>query len=81
MKEAMMNTADMVIHVHPELDAKARKDLEKKLMGRVGVDCAEFDHHPHPHSLVVKYDPEAIEGMEILQVVRKLDPKATMVGM
>ena len=76
-----MNTADMVIHVHQELDTEARKDLERKLAGHVGVDCAEFDHHAHPHSIVVKYDPDAVKGMEILQMVRKLDPDATMLGM
>lgn len=76
-----MNTADLVIHVHPELDAQARKGLERELAGHIGVDCAEFDHHPHHHSLVVKYDPEAVEGMKLLQIVRKLDPAATMVGL
>ena len=30
---------------------------------------------------MVKYDPAAIEGMELLQMVRKLDPVATMVGL
>jgi hypothetical protein len=50
-------------------------------MGHIGVDCAEFDHLPHPHLLMVKYDPDAVEGMELLQMVRKLDPVASMVGM
>jgi len=81
VKETIMNTADMLIYVHPNLDLQMRTDLEKKLMGRIGVDCAEFHHRPHPHSLMVKYDPDAVEGMEILQMVRKLDPVATMVGM
>jgi hypothetical protein len=81
MKEAIMNTADMMIHVHPELDVQARTDLERELEGRIGVDCAEFNLHPHPHSLLVKYDPEAVKGMEILNMVRKLDPDATMVGL
>jgi hypothetical protein len=81
MKEAIMNTADMMIHVHPELDAQERTALEKKVMGRIGVDCAEFNHHPHPHALMVKYDPDTVEGMEILQMVRKLDPQASMIGM
>lgn len=76
-----MNTADMMIHVHPDLDTQARIGLERSLMGRIGVDCAEFVHRPHPHSLLVKYDPDAVEGMEILQMVRELDPVATMVGM
>ncbi len=76
-----MNTADMMIHVHPELDAQERTSLEKKVMGRIGVDCAEFSHHEHPHALLVKYDPDAVEGMEILQMVRKVDPAASMVGL
>lgn len=76
-----MNTADMMIHVHPDLDAPARMDLERNLMGHIGVDCAEFSRRPQFHSLMVKYDPDTVEGMEILQMVRKLDPVATMVGM
>ena len=76
-----MNTADMMIHMHRELDAQTRTDLERKLAGRIGIDCAEFDHNPHTHSILVKYDPDAVEGMEILQMVRKIDPEAMMVGM
>jgi hypothetical protein len=76
-----MNMADMLIYVHPELDAQKRSALEKTLEGRVGVDCAEFDHHPHPHALMVKYDPDAIQGMQILNMVRQTDPRATMVGL
>ena len=76
-----MNTADMLIHVHPELDADARTGLERNLMGHVGIDCAEFTHDAHHHTLLVKYDPDAVEGMEILQMVRKLDPVASMVGL
>ncbi len=76
-----MNTADLIIHIHPELNEAARKDLEKRLEGHIGIDCAEFNHHPHPHSLVVKYDPDAIQGTEILKVVRQTDPAATMSGL
>ena len=46
-----------------------------------GVDYAEFDHHAHPHSLIVKYDPDEIQGMQILDIVRTLDPVATRVGL
>jgi hypothetical protein len=79
VKEKIMNTVDMMIHVHPELDAQMRMDLERKLVGRMGIDCAEFEHKPHPHSIMVKYDPDAIEGMTILQMVRKVDPVASRV--
>ena len=76
-----MNAADIMIHMHQELDAQARTELERKLSGRVGVDCAEFIRSPNPHSLMVRYDPDALAGMEILQMVRKLDPVASMVGL
>jgi hypothetical protein len=82
MKETIMNTADMMIHTHRELDAKTRTELERTLSSRVGIDCAEFDHiNPQTHSILVKYDPDAVEGMEILQMVRKVDPEAMMVGL
>jgi len=76
-----MNTADMLIHVHPELDAQNRAHLEKWVAECDGVDCAEFDHHTHPHALLVKYDPDAVQGMQILDMVRKVDPVATIVGL
>jgi hypothetical protein len=81
MKETIMNTADMMIHMHQDLDAQTRTNLERNLMGHIGIDCAEFDRNPHTHSILVKYDPDAVEGMEILQMVRKIDPEAMMVGM
>lgn len=47
----------------------------------IGVDCAEFDHRPHPHVLIVKYDPGTVRGMQILNMVHKIDPAASMVGL
>lgn len=76
-----MHTADMLIHVLPELDAQARTQLENRIMGCAGVDCAEFDHHTHPHSMIVKYDPDEIQGEQILKIVRSVDPVAGRVGL
>ena len=76
-----MNTADMLIYVHPELDAEKRSHLSKTIEGRVGVDCAEFDHHTHNHALMVKYDPDTIRSMQVLEMVRKVDPEATGVSL
>ena len=76
-----MSRADMLIHVHPELDVLARTNLERSLMECDGVDCAEFNHHPRPHALIVKYDPDTVEGLEILGRVRRLDPEAMRVGL
>jgi hypothetical protein len=76
-----MHTADMLIHIHPELDLQARMQLERRLMGCVGVDCAEFDHRLRPHAMIVKYDPDEIQGMELLKIVRTVDPAASRVGL
>lgn len=77
-----MNMADMLIHVHPNLDVPARSRLENSLAGCTGVDCAEFNHHAHPHALVVKFDPDIVDGMKILGMVRNsVDPVATIVGL
>ena len=76
-----MNTADMLIHVHPELGMRERTELERNLEGHIGIDCAQFSHRPHSHALVVKYDPDTLKSMEILQMVRGIDPIAMMVGL
>ena len=76
-----MNTADMLIYVHPELDTEKRSQLAKAVEGRVGVDCAEFDSHSHHHALMVKYDPDTVEGKQILEMVRQTDPGAAIVGL
>ncbi|ADE11731.1 hypothetical protein [Sideroxydans lithotrophicus] len=76
-----MNKADMLIYIHPELEPQARSELTRMVEGRVGVDCAEFDRHSHSHALIVKYDPDAVRGMQILDMVRKTDPVATIVGL
>ncbi len=76
-----MNASDMLIHVHPELDAAARHNLERSIEGHIGVDCAEFIHKPHPHALMVRYDAEAIPGEEILDIVRQVDPEASRIGL
>ena len=76
-----MNTADMLIYVHPELEKRSRADLERMVEGKIGVDCAEFDHHVHPHALIVRYDPDMVRGIQILDMVRKADPQASIVGL
>jgi hypothetical protein len=70
-----------LIYVHPELDAQSRSALEKIVEGRPGVDCAQFDLHAHHHAMMVKYDPDTIQGMQILDIVRNSDPAATIVGL
>jgi len=76
-----MDTVDILIHVHPELSADDRAKLEKAVMENTGVIAANFDHHKHPHALIILYNPDAIQDKQILDTVKKIDPAATMVGL
>lgn len=76
-----MNTADILIHIHPDLEVSERTNVSRKLEGHIGVECAEFNHQTHPHVLVVKYDPDSIESMQILNIVREYDPRAALAGL
>ena len=75
-----MSTTEMMIYVHRQLDVRARADLEKDIMGHAGVEYAEFSQAERPHALVVTYDPDMVGRMEILDMVRTLDPDAITMG-
>ncbi len=76
-----MSTADMLIHIHPELDAQKKDHLAKWIADCDGVDCVEFDCHSTHYALIVKFDPDKVQSMQILNMVRKMDPVATIVGL
>lgn len=76
-----MDTVDVLIHVHPELSQEARAKLEQEVMTCAGVIAANFDKHKSPHALTVLYNPDAVQDTQILEVVRRQDPAATLVGL
>lgn len=76
-----MPTADLLIHVHPELSQQARTKVEKDVSDSNGVISAHFDHHKHPHALIVLYNPDSIKSNAILDVAKQYDPAATMAGL
>lgn len=76
-----MKTVDILIHVHPELSTEARAKVEQEVSACNGVISANFDHHKHPHALIVIYNPDAIQTKQMLDVVKRHDPAATMVGL
>ncbi|MCL4471501.1 MAG: hypothetical protein ACYC05_00975 [Sulfuricella sp.] len=76
-----MDTVDVLIYVHPELPPETRAKTEQEVMACAGVIAADFDHHKHPHALTVLYNPDEVQDKQILEVVRRYDPAATMVGM
>jgi predicted glycoside hydrolase/deacetylase ChbG (UPF0249 family) len=70
-----------MIYVQPELSEDDRSKIEKDVGERAGVIPSHFDHHKHPHALMVLYNLDAISEKEILASVRKYDPAASMVGL
>lgn len=76
-----MKTADILVHVHPELSPEMRAKVEEEVRRCGGVISAEFDHHEHPHALLVLYNPDAVRSEKLLLVVRRHDPEASMVGL
>lgn len=76
-----MNNVDVLIYVHPELSAEDRTRLTREVGGAVGVISANFDQHEHPHALIVQYNPDATQSKQLLEVVRRHDPTATMAGL
>lgn len=76
-----MDTPDFLIHVHSELSAEQRAEIENVVMQCAGVIAADFDHHKNPHALMVVYNKDATNEARILEAVRKFDPAAMMVGL
>jgi hypothetical protein len=75
-----MNIADILIHVHPELPAQQRDEMEAAVRARDGIVSVHFSAG-HPHELIAAYNPQAITSRQILELVRQWDKAATMVGL
>lgn len=76
-----MNTVDVLIYVHPELSAEARKKVVTEVMAFAGVVSAKFDKHKHPHAITIQYRSNEIQSKQILDLVRQHDPSASLVGL
>lgn len=76
-----MNTVDVLIYVHPELSAEARKKVVKEVIACAGVVSANFDKHKHPHALTVLYNSNEVQSKQILDLVKQHDPAASLVGL
>lgn len=76
-----METVDVLIHVHPELPADARAKIEQEVRDCGGVISAHFNQHKHPHALIVLYNPDVVQSKQMLEVVKRHDPAASIVGL
>lgn len=75
-----MDIVDFMIHVHPDLSAEQRGDIEQTLGACQGVMSAHFSAQ-HAHELTVAYDPRTINADAIMAQVKRWDQDATKVGM
>lgn len=75
-----MDIADILIHIHPDLQAEQRAKIEEALGSRGGVVSAHFSPE-QMHELIVAYDPEVISSATILEKVRQWDKDAVMAGL
>ncbi|NIA02641.1 MAG: hypothetical protein GWO88_00265 [Planctomycetia bacterium] len=75
-----MDIVDILIHVHPDLLAEQRVELEEALSSSEGVVSVHFSPE-HTHELTVAYDPEVINSKTILEQARQWDKDAMMAGL
>ncbi|GMR05608.1 MAG: hypothetical protein BMS9Abin25_0183 [Gammaproteobacteria bacterium] len=75
-----MDIADILIHVHPDLLAEQRAEVEVAISSSDGVVSVHFSPQ-HSHELTVAYNPEVINSETILEQVRQWDREAMMAGL
>ena len=76
-----MSNADVLIYVHSELSQGDRAKVKQGVEACAGVISADFGKSEHPHALIVEYRSETVQSRQILDIVRRHDPAATMAGM
>lgn len=75
-----MDIVDIMLHIHPDLSAEQRAEIEEAVSACDGVVSVHFSPQ-HTHELTVAYDPEAINSKAILEQVKQWDAAATMAGL
>lgn len=61
--------ADVEIHIDETLDAEGRRRIAEKLRQHAGVLGAD-SREETPHIVIVKYDPQRTDSLELLDVVQ-----------
>ncbi|GMQ90299.1 MAG: hypothetical protein BMS9Abin10_0658 [Gammaproteobacteria bacterium] len=74
-----MSTADIVSHVHPDLSADERVQLEEDLgiyQGMISIRVSS----ERPHLLTAVYDPDATSSADLLAHIGERGVGATKIG-
>lgn len=75
-----INISDFIVHLHPENSCDDREKVEKDLCSHNGVVSVHFSDEEHSHAMIVAYNIEAVTSKDLLDEIRKCDPKAVMAG-
>ncbi len=74
-----MSTADIVIHVHPDLSAEERVQLEEDLSIYQGMISIRFSPE-RPHLLTAVYDSNVTSSADLLAHIGERGVDATKIG-
>ena len=69
----------VVIHIIDRLGDTRRNDLEDALNVRTGIIDARFNAK-HPHLLLVDYDVQKVNSLDVLRQVTRQNVRAQLVG-
>ncbi len=75
-----MNTADILLHVDPDLKAARRDELEDNIRRRDGVISVHLSPK-HSHLLNVAYDPKVVGSDDPLAVLHARAIRAEKLGL
>jgi divalent metal cation (Fe/Co/Zn/Cd) transporter len=77
-----INLADVTLHIDEELSSEARDALEDALRQRDGVVSVHFNTTAkHPHLAVVEFNPEKVNSLDLLSIVRYQGYHGELVGL
>jgi len=77
-----ISLADVTLHIDEELSDEALKTLEDALRERDGVVSVHFNSNAeHPHLAVIEFNPEKVNSMDLLSIVKYQGYHGELVGL
>ena len=71
---------DVTMHIDEETSSQKREELRNHLLQRDGVMAADCRDET-PHLMVIKYNPDVVHSIELLDVARSSGLHAELFGL
>ena len=71
---------DVTLHIDEEIDIAMRETLRENLLHLRGVMAAD-SHKARPHLMIIEYDPDVIEAIKFLDLVKQRGLHAELIGL